>query len=89
MTLAPLASARVSSVGERAGCRRSRASVRLGSSLCTPARQRERTGLSDPGAFLPFQADLGRRGRPVVAVAAAVRAGSSGPKHFTIALQNC
>lgn len=30
-------------------------------------------------------------GRPVVVVvvAAAVRAGSSGPKHFTIAVQNC
>lgn len=61
-----------------------------GSSLCTPARLRDRTGLRNPGAPLhPSQADLGRRGRPVAAVAAAVRAGSSGPKHFTIALQNC
>lgn len=72
---------------------RSRASVRPGSSLCTPARLRDCTSLGDPGAPTPpprpSQADLGRRGRPVAAVVAAVRAGSSGPKHFTIVLQNC
>lgn len=51
VTLAPLARARVSSEGERAGCRAgARASVSPGSSLCTPARLRERTGLRDRGA---------------------------------------
>lgn len=89
VTLAPLASARVSSVGERAGCR-----VGPGPE-CVPGRRSAlrpgcETARSQRSGCAPTpQADLCRRGRPVAAVVAAVRAGSSGPKHFTIVLQNC
>lgn len=100
-TPAPAGSARVSSVGERPGYRARGAGpgVRPGSSLrapparTPPARAPPRPHLSGGRALLPPPS------RPrgpswaapslLAVVVVAVRAGSSGPKHFTIALQNC
>lgn len=57
--------------------------------VCLPGR---RSAPQPARALLPPspKQTLAVVGRPVVAVVVvALRAGSSGPKHFTIALQNC